>query len=117
MKNTAYLFIAIITVLYSCSSGTSCDLPQEITYQGQVRKVIETNCFSCHAPDVYKKKASRVKIYDYTSLKKMGESGQLVGSITHSKGFIAMPYRKGTKIDSCSIALITSWVQNGMKQE
>ena len=70
----------------------------------------------CHAPDVYKKKASRNKIFNYKSLKKMASSGQLIGSITHAKGFIAMPYKKGTKIDTCSISLISKWIDAGMKE-
>ena len=110
-------FLFWVLIPGACTSGVQCDLPTEISYQGQIKGIIENQCFSCHAPNVYKKKASRIKIYDYTSLKKMGKSGQLVGSITHSKGYIAMPYRKGTKIDSCSIALIARWVQNGMKKE
>lgn len=87
-----------------------------MTYTNTVSNLIETHCFSCHAPDVYKKKASRNKIYDYSSLKKMGESGQLIGSITHATGFIAMPYRKGVKIDSCAILVIKNWVAMGMPE-
>lgn len=93
-----------------------CKAPKAISYKKDIAPVIEEKCFICHAPDVYKRKASRNKIYDYNSLKEMGESGQLVGSITHAQGFIAMPYKKGTKIDTCSIALISSWVSTGMKE-
>ena len=112
------LFSAIIIVLSSCNSKPklNCKTPEVISYSKDVAPVIEAKCFMCHAPDLYKKKASRNKIFNYKSLKKMAESGQLIGAITHAKGFIAMPYKKGTKIDTCSIALISKWVNSGMKE-
>lgn len=127
MKTHFFTFsglLAIITVsqflllFNSCNSKPkiTCPLPDNITYKKDIAAVIEEKCFMCHAPDVYKRKASRNKIFDYSSLKKMGESGQLMGSITHAQGFIAMPYKKGVKIDTCSIALISKWVNSGMKE-
>ena len=109
-------FFLLATCLISCNKKPLCDIPEEITYTNQIATLIEEKCFMCHAEDVYKTKASRNKIFDYDNLKKMGESGQLVGSITHAKGYIPMPYRKGTKIDTCAIELIKKWVDLGMKE-
>ncbi len=39
-------------------------------------------------------------------------SGQLVGAITHSPGYTAMPFG-GDMLPDCEIAQITSWVNNG----
>ncbi|WP_025739650.1 hypothetical protein [Aquimarina pacifica] len=109
--------LSLVTFLISsCKKEETCDIPQEITYTKQIASMVETECFLCHAPDVYKKKASRNKIFDYPSLKKMGESGQLIGSITHAKGYIAMPYRKNKKIDSCAIEVFKKWVDLGMPE-
>ncbi|WP_271764884.1 hypothetical protein [Aquimarina algiphila] len=108
-----YLFLTI-SILNSCKEKVSCQIPEKVTYTKQIKTIIETDCFLCHAQDVYKTKASRNKIFDYESLKKMGESGVLIGSITHATGYIAMPYKKGVKIDSCNIELIKKWVQTGM---
>ncbi len=122
MNSTKYFrlttILTSIIMLVSCNKKDKpiCDIPKDITYKNQIASVIEIQCFKCHAEDVYKEKASRSKIFDYTSLKKMGESGQLVGSITHAQGYIAMPYRKETKIDSCTIELIKTWVDLGMKE-
>lgn len=109
-----YLFL-VISHLHSCKNQEPCPIPEEVTYSNQVKTIIETDCFLCHAPDVYKTKASRNKIFDYENLKKHAESGVLVGSITHSTGYIAMPYKKRIKIDSCNIELIKKWVKTGMK--
>lgn len=121
MENNYNLKLLLVTIFAfsiftSCQKKEKCNLPEAITYTNDIAPVIEAKCFMCHAPDVYKEKASRNKIYDYKNLKKMGESGQLIGSITHAQGFIAMPYRKGVKIDTCSIAIIDKWVKTGMKE-
>jgi len=118
-KSLIFKLLAAVTILFtlaSCGAKDECGLPEAVTYTKDIAPVIEAKCFMCHAPDVYKKKASRNKIFDYKSLKKMAESGQLIGSITHAKGFIAMPYKKGVKIDTCSIAIIDKWVKTGMKE-
>ena len=112
-----YITICMIAIsLKSCGSQLECEHPEEVTYTKDIAPVIEAKCFMCHAPEVYKKKASRIKIYDYKNLVNMAESGQLMGSITHKQGFIAMPYKKGTKIDTCSIVLINKWIETGMKK-
>ena len=103
-------------IIMCCKKKPACATPEQVSYTKDVAPVIEAKCFMCHAPDVYKRKASRNKIFNYKSLKKMAESGQLMGSITHAQGFIAMPYKKGSKIDTCSIAIIDKWVKTGMKQ-
>lgn len=110
------VIIQLSLLFNSCNSKELCPLPETITYTKDIAVVIEEKCFMCHAPEVYKKKASRNKLYNYESLKKMGKSGQLLGSITHAQGYIAMPYKKGVKIDTCSIALISKWVNTGMKE-
>ncbi|GAA3509720.1 hypothetical protein GCM10022393_23160 [Aquimarina addita] len=115
-KLTVILFSLFIVL--SCKDNTKeiCNITDDVNYTNHIASLVETHCFTCHAPDVYKKKASRNKIFDYASLKKMAESGQLIGSITHAPGFIAMPYRKGVKIDSCAIEVMKKWVVTGMKE-
>ncbi|MBW1297658.1 hypothetical protein [Aquimarina litoralis] len=114
-----YASVSVLFLLLNSCKGEPkevCDIPENITYKEHIASIIEVQCFKCHAADVYKEKASRVKIFDYPSLKKMGESGQLIGSITHAQGYIAMPYRKETKIDSCVIETIKTWVNLGMQE-
>ncbi len=108
------LILPLSYLLLSCNSTPECESPEQISYTPTVANLIEIHCFKCHAQDVYKEKASRIKIYTYETLKQMGESGQLIGSITHSQGYIPMPYRKGVKIDSCDIEIIKKWVATGM---
>lgn len=107
---------SLLLLTTSCNQKPLCELPEEVTYTTTVAPIIEAKCFMCHAEDVYKTKASRNKIYTYESLKKMASSGILMGAITHQQGYIAMPYRKNEKIDTCAIATIAKWVETGMKK-
>ena len=120
MKKLFVLTLSVVLFVFiqSCGEGesSSCDVPEDLSYTNGISTVIETNCFACHAPDVYKKKAARMKIFDYASLKKAAESGVLMGSVKHEQGFIAMPYRKGVKIDQCDIDKLQAWVDSGCKE-
>jgi hypothetical protein len=110
--------ISLAIIAFGCNTNKNveCNIEENITYTSHIATIIETNCFECHAPDVYKKKASRNKIFDYKNLKEMAESNLLYGSINHEKGFIAMPYKKRKKIDSCDILTIKTWIESGMKE-
>lgn len=110
--------VVLLSSMIACSGAPeqTCNIPESVTYNETVSKLIEKNCFQCHAPDVYKKKASRNKIFDYEGLKEKAEAGILMGSVKHLPGFIAMPYRKGVKIDSCDIEILQRWVDQGMKE-
>lgn len=110
------LLLVLVIAFFSCQQGSKCEIAEEVTYAKDIAPVIEAKCFMCHAPDVYKKKASRVKIYDYKSLVSVAQDKRLLGSIKHEQGFIAMPYKKGEKIDECSILLIESWITQGFKK-
>ncbi len=111
-------FIGLTFISVACNKKPKklCDISENITYTKDIAPLIEVKCFKCHDVENYKTKASRNKIYDYSSLKKMAESGFLIGSLTHQQGYIPMPYRANKKIDTCSIALIASWISTGMKE-
>lgn len=111
--------LGIVFLVFSCGKkekNVPCDIPPTVTYKTNIAPIIEQECFECHAKEVYKKKASRNKIYDYKSLKKMAQEGMLLGALNHEPGFIAMPYKKGKKIDACKIKIISAWVSSGMKE-
>ncbi|WP_010179918.1 hypothetical protein [Aquimarina agarilytica] len=114
------MFIISIAALFSIGCNKKpkvvCATSDNVTYTKDIAPIIEVKCFKCHDAKSYKTKASHNKIYDYPSLKKMAESGLLMGSLTHKKGFIPMPYRAKQKIDTCAIALIASWINTGMKK-
>lgn len=114
MKKKYLGLLLLVIAFFGCQEKNKCNISEPITYQKDIAPLIEQKCFLCHAPDVYKKKASRVKIFDYKSLVNVAKDGRLLGAINHEPGFIAMPYKKNEKIDECSILLIESWVKNKM---
>jgi len=115
-----YLLCSLVVVLpiSSCNQKgkNNCSVSELPTYTKDVASIIEIKCFRCHDKEVYKTKASRTKIYDYKSLKKIAKNGLLIGSVTHAKGYIPMPYKSGEKIDDCSIATLIKWVETGMNE-
>jgi len=110
------LILTSIIIVSSCSSSTDCQIPEDITYTSDIKVIIEENCYACHAPDVYKKKGGNVKLFEFEKLKKLSLNGVLMGSVNHEKGYIAMPYRKGTKIDKCASDKLQKWIDGGCKK-
>ncbi len=116
LKSLFFIGLTLVSIACNKKAKDLCNVSENVTYTNDIAPLIEVKCFKCHDAENYKTKASRNKIYDYPSLKKMAESGFLIGSLTHQKGFIPMPYRANKKIDTCSIALIAKWISTGMKE-
>jgi len=89
-----------------------CGLSETVSYKTDVVPILEANCYSCHNEEDYGHKADGHKLYTYESIKEEADEGDLVGSILHQKGYIGMPYRK-EKIDTCDLAVIIKWVEQG----
>lgn len=87
---------------------TSCDTAI-VTYSGAVNPLLNANCTGCHsgvnAPN-------GVKLDTYPGVKIQAANGLLLGTITHTPGFSAMP-KNGNKLNDCSIAKIRKWIAGG----
>lgn len=98
--------------LYPNNGGTSatCDT-SNITYSGTVKAIIDQHCAiaGCHDGS----NASTYDMSDYSGLYYYCvATNQLLGSIRHENGFVAMP-QGAPQLDDCTINKITSWVNNG----
>lgn len=97
--------------LYPSSSGTSgtnCDTLNS-TYSGKVLAIIQNNCYSCHTGS---SPSGNVNLQGYSNLKTYADNGKLIGTITHASGFSPMPLG-GSKLSSCDIKVIQTWINNG----
>lgn len=86
----------------------SCDTTN-VTYSGTVAPILQTYCVGCHSgvyPD------GGILLNQYTGVAAVALNGKLVGAITHSTGFSAMP-PTGSMLPSCEIEQITKWVNDG----
>jgi len=116
MKKILAILSITLYILSSCTSSTpACDVPAEISYTNGISSIIKENCFTCHSPENYKKKGGYIKLYDEKSLKKLAKEGTLMGAVNHERGYIAMPYKKGIKLDSCVRVVLQTWVEEGCK--
>jgi len=88
-----------------------CDT-SNVTYTNNVKPVLTANCLSCHSTSNAATFGSGIKLEDYSDLMVQVNNGNLVGVITHSPGYPAMP-QGGAKLDDCTIEKIVTWINNG----
>jgi hypothetical protein len=91
------------------SSG-NCDTT-DVTYSGFVVQTLESFCYTCHSQSAGPSNGN-VILEGYSSLKVYVDNGALVGSISHSSDFSAMP-KFGSKLSDCTINKISAWVNMG----
>lgn len=88
--------------------GSTCDTAT-VTFAGSIKPIIDSKCATsgCHDAATI---GGGYNMSTYAGVK--SSTGRLVGAITWASGHSAMP--KGmNKLDDCSIAKITKWVNEG----
>jgi hypothetical protein len=88
----------------------TCDTTN-VTYAATVSPVMATNCAlsGCHNTAT---SSGGVALDNYTGVKNATSGGRLVGTISHATGFVQMP-KNMAKLDDCTIAKISAWVNKG----
>jgi len=86
----------------------SCDTTQ-VSYAVDVWPVISAQCAGCHSGSA---PAGNIALTNYNEVVTIAKNGKLLGSIRWDKGFSPMP-KGGAKMNSCAIAKIEKWVNNG----
>lgn len=88
-----------------------CDVTS-VTYSTTVANILATSCYSCHSTATGNASGSGIIIDNYAKLKPYITNGQLAGSINHAGGFSPMP-KGATKLSSCDIQKIQTWISAG----
>ena len=91
----------------SGNCANTCD-STNYTYSGAILPMIQVNCVGCHSSA----SATGGSLADYTSIKNAAVSGRLIGDISHSPGYNAMPLG-GLQLSDCQVAQVTKWVAAG----
>lgn len=110
------LFIAFIQGCYYDNKdilnpgAVTCDTTI-VTYSASVNPVLTAYCVGCHSGA---NAPLGVNLETYTGVKSQVTNGKLIGTVTHSSGFIPMP-KNGNKLSDCSIAKIRQWVAAGAR--
>ncbi len=90
------------------AQATTCDTTN-ITYSGTINPIIIDKCNSCHS---IAGPLGNTTTEGYSNLKKLADNGKLYGSVSHSKGYVAMP-NDGSNLSACQILYIKLWVNAG----
>lgn len=90
---------------------TNCET-ENLTYAKDIRTIIEGNgCVGCHNSG---SESGGVNLDGYENVKNFVD--RVSGAINHESGFVKMP-PSGIKTDSCQIAKIKAWIDQGMIKE
>jgi hypothetical protein len=89
--------------------NNTCDT-SNVKYSVQVVNMLAASCVSCHSGA---SASGGIMLDDYTKVRAVAVSGKLLGAITHSPGYRAMP-DFAPKLPECRIAEIRTWIRNGM---
>lgn len=116
-KIALILLIAFVSGCYYDSEeqlypkiSTPCD-DINVTFSGTVKPILQI-CQTCHSNANSISSGGGVRLQDYNDILGYVKNGKLMGSITHSKGYIEMP-QGGAKIPDCEINQLQKWIDNG----
>ena len=117
MKLTSIAMAIAMISLSSCTydaledSDLSPDdcLSREVSYTVDINPILELSCSSCHNSGF---NSGGVSLDSYEAVKDVADSGRLLGSIKHERGFSAMP-RGAAQFDDCTISLFEDWITQG----
>ena len=115
MKKILYI-ISICALLMSCTNASEDDLidstppPDLVTYEGDVKSIIDNNCISCHSDPP--ENGATISLVTFEQVEHAVENHNLIGRITGSSGPL-MP-QGGPKLPQNLIDIIIQWEADGL---
>jgi hypothetical protein len=92
----------------SCVASGNC-VATNVSFANTVLPTLRTNCTGCHSGTT---PSAGIDLNSYATVKVQAANGKLVGSISHTAGYIAMPSAT-VSISPCEISQIKAWVTEG----
>src|SRR3954468_17707083 len=113
----AIIIVCNLMMVSSCSKSNEADLAKDTTvgggcdtvnmkYATNVQPIISSYCYGCHGNG---SASGGITLDSYAKLKVQADNGNLIGVITHTAGFPAMP-EGGAKLSDCNINIIKDWI-------
>ncbi len=90
----------------ACSTS-NCDTTN-FTYSGAIAPIMQTYCVGCHSSS----SSTGGGLATYADVKDAAINGRLIGDVSHSAGYNAMPLG-GSMLQDCQITQIKKWVAAG----
>lgn len=88
--------------------GNNCDT-LNVSFANTINPLIQNTCLGCHSGS---NPGKGLNFSTHAGVRQAAQSGQLIGALTHSPGYSAMPVGMD-KLDDCAIAKIKSWINAG----
>ena len=123
MKSILPVLVFAFLFLMGCSNDSESDLIESqndddktefVTYNDNIRSVINNNCLGCHSsPPV---NGAPFSLTTYTQVKNRAESGLLLTAISRQTGEArAMP--PAGRLPQATIDLVEQWIDDGLLEE
>ncbi|MCA0364874.1 MAG: hypothetical protein LCH67_12590 [Bacteroidetes bacterium] len=93
------------------AKNTACSVnidAQNPTYSGVIKPIIDTQCLGCHQTG---NASGNITLDSYAKVKALIDNGKLLGSVTYTAGYSAMP--PSQKLSDCEITAFQNWKNKG----
>lgn len=114
------LIILILSMVLNCTNVSEEDLidaqplPEIVTYQANVKAIIDNNCLNCHG--IPQTNGATIPLVSYTDVKSAVENNNLIGRISGTSSGSLMPLG-GPKLPQNLIDTIIQWEADGLLEE
>ena len=118
MKLRNLTYVLLTALLFNCSYHNEDDLVDDdpvveefVTYEGQVKSIIDTNCIACHSnPPV---NGAPIPLTTFTEVKNAVENNGLISRISSDDLGFVMPFG-GPRLPQNLIDLVIAWEEDGL---
>jgi uncharacterized membrane protein len=93
----------------SCDPDAGSCNTENVSFSDVVQPVIVTHCQGCHSGS---SPSGGIDLSTHAGVKTVADNGKLIGAISWSPGFEAMP-QGGDQLSDCTVDKIESWVNAG----
>jgi hypothetical protein len=119
MKKPFYIIVSLFIIIFVILSCNDDDLVVEdrITYERDILPIFLSKQASCgSAPNCHHINSTIGTTETYEGAKKMAESGRLIGSLEHRRGYRAMPTTL-RRLSEGNINLVIQWIEDGILEK
>nr|WP_321233124.1 hypothetical protein [uncultured Psychroserpens sp.] len=120
MKTKYILYLIIGGLLLNCSNVSEEDLidstplPSTITYNDNVKSIIDTNCTGCHSdPPI---NGAPIPLVTFENVKNAIENNGLISRISSNDLGFLMPFG-GPRLPQNTIDIIVQWEADGLLED
>lgn len=92
-----------------CSENAGQCNTVNMSFKDDINPILKAHCLGCHSGNSL---SGNINLSGYYNVKVLALDGRLYGVISHSKGYVNMPYAQ-PKLSECKIDKIKSWIDAG----